>query len=201
MVNSRPLATSLRSAAVPLLSGPFLAISVLLAVAGAMKVYRPRYTVGALRTAGLPANNTLVRLLGFAEIGVGIAAVWTGNPLWAAATGIFYLGFAVFVVHALRSGIPIASCGCFGSPDTPPSVAHVVLDLMAAAVAFAVAIDPIGSWVGLPGAELWTGVAFLLFSGATVYLLYAIVNVLPQRSGNGRESSVRLSPTRGPVSE
>ena len=195
------MVTSLRSAAVPLLSGPFLAISALLAVAGAMKVYRPKYTVGALTAAGLPANTTLVRLLGLAEIGVGIAAIWTGASLWAVATGIFYLGFALFVIYALRSGIPIASCGCFGSPDTPPNVGHVVLDLTATAVALAVAIDPIGSWVGLPGVEPWTGVAFLLFSGATVYLLYAIVNVLPQRSNLGRESTVRLSPTRGPVSE
>ena len=145
--------TSLRSAAVPLLSGPFLAISALLAVAGATKIVRPKYTVGALRAAGLPASNSLVRLLGLAEVGAGIAAIWTGASLWAGAIGIFYLGFALFVIYALRSGIPIASCGCFGSPDTPPNVGHVVLDLTATAVALAVAIDPIGSWVGLPGVE------------------------------------------------
>ena len=193
--------TSLRSAAVPLLSGPFLAISALLAVAGATKIVRPKYTVGALRAAGLPASNSLVRLLGLAEVGTGLAAIWTGASLWAGAIGIFYLGFALFVIYALRSGIPIASCGCFGSPDTPPNVGHVVLDLTATAVALAVAIDPIGSWVGLPGVEIWTAVAFLLFSGATVYLLYAIVNVLPQRSSQSRQATVRLSPTRGPVSE
>ena len=193
--------TSLRSAAVPLLSGPFLAISALLAVAGATKIVRPKYTVGALRAAGLPASNSLVRLLGLAEVGAGLAAIWTGASLWAGAIGIFYLGFALFVIYALRSGIPIASCGCFGSPDTPPNVGHVVLDLTATAVALAVAIDPIGSWVGLPGVEIWTAVAFLLFSGATVYLLYAIVNVLPQRSSQSRQATVRLSPTRGPVSE
>lgn len=193
--------TSLRSAAVPLLSGPFLAISALLAIAGAMKIYRPKYTVGALRAAGLPANNALVRLLGLTELGVAVAAISTGSLPWAAATGIFYLAFAVFVIYALRSGIPIASCGCFGSPDTPPTVAHVVLDVMATAVAVAVAIDPIGSWVGLPGVEPWTGAAFLLFSGATTYLLYAIVNVLPRRSSIDRESTVRLSPSRSSVSE
>ena len=60
--------TSLRSPAVPLLSGPFLAISALLAVAGATKVFGPKYTVGALRAASLPANSTLVRLLGLAEV-------------------------------------------------------------------------------------------------------------------------------------
>jgi uncharacterized membrane protein YphA (DoxX/SURF4 family) len=193
--------TWLRSAAVPLLSGPFLAITTLLSVAGVMKVYRPKYTVGALRAAGLPANDALVRLLGVAEVGVGIAAISTGAPIWAAATGAFYLAFAIFVVHALRSGIPIASCGCFGSPDTPPSGGHLVLDLAAFVVALAVALNPVGSWVGLSGVGFWTEAAFLIFSVATVYLLYAIVNVLPQRSSIGRESNVRLSPTRGPVSE
>lgn len=185
----------------PLLSGPFLAITTLLAVAGVMKVYRPKYTVGALRAAGLPANNALVRLLGAAEVGVGIAALSTDAPMWAAAIGAFYLAFALFVVHALRSGIPISSCGCFGSPDTPPSVGHVVIDLAAFVVALAVALNPVGPWVGLPGVNIWTGAAFLLFSAATVYLLYAIVNVLPQRPNLRHESTVRLSPTRGPVSE
>jgi hypothetical protein len=184
-----------------LLSGPFLAITALLVVAGVMKVYRPKYTAGALRTAGLPSNNGLVRLLGISEIGAGVIALATGAPFWALASALFYLGFALFVIHALRSGSPISSCGCFGSPDTPPNVGHVVLDLAAFALALVVAANPVGSWVGLPGVDVWTAAAFLLFSGATVYLLYAIVNVLPQRSAVSRESTVRLSPTRSLVSE
>ena len=193
--------TWLRSGAVPLLAGPFLAISALLAAAGVMKVLRPRYTAGALRISHLPANESLVRLLGVAELAVGIGAIVTGSPYWAMGVGVSYLGFAGFVVFALRSGAPISSCGCFGSPDTPPSVGHVVLNTMAAVVAVAVAIRPVGPWVGLSGLDIGTGAAFLLFSGATVYLLYAIVNVLPQRSSTQRESTVRLSPTRGAVSE
>jgi len=193
--------TSLRSAAVPILSGPFLAITALLAVAGAMKISRPKYTAGALRAAGLPANDALVRLLGLAELGVGVAAVVTGSPVWAAATAAFYLGFAGFVVYALLSGAPISSCGCFGSPDTPPKVGHVVLDLSAAGVAIAVNLNPVGPWVGVSSLDLWPAVAFFLFSGAAVYLMFAIVNVLPQRSVVRRESPVRLSPARGPVSE
>jgi membrane protein implicated in regulation of membrane protease activity len=72
---------------------------------------------------------------------------------------------------------------------------------MAAVVAVAAAIVPVGPWVGLGGLDVGTGTAFLLFSGATVYLLYAIVNVLPQRSTNRRESTVYLSPARGAVDE
>jgi hypothetical protein len=194
--------TSLRSAAVHLLSGPFLAISALLVVAGSMKVYRPKFTVGALRAARLPAGPALVRGLGLGELVVGIGAIVNGGPLWATAVAVFYIGFAGFVIHALRSGIPISSCGCFGSPDTPPSVGHVVLNSTATAVALAVAIAPIGPWVGLSATDAGTATAFLLFSGATVYLLYAIVDVLPQRLTTDRTpSTIPLSATRRPIDE
>ena len=198
----RSVGTSLRSAAVHLLSGPFLAISALLVVAGSMKVYRPKFTVGALRAARLPAGPSLVRGLGLGELVVGIGAIVNGSPLWATAVAVFYIGFAGFVIHALRSGIPISSCGCFGSPDTPPSVGHVVLNSAATAVALAVAVAPIGPWVGLSATNAGTATAFLLFSGATVYLLYAIVDVLPQRLTPDRSlSTIPLSATRRPVDE
>jgi hypothetical protein len=193
--------TWLRSAAVPLLSGPFLAISILLAVAGVMKVYRPRFTTGALRAARLPANDGFVRSLGAAEMVVGVGAVVAGGAVWAVAVGLFYLGFTIFVLIALRSGAPISSCGCFGSPDTPPGVGHVILDLAATVVAFATALDPPGPWVGMTGTGPATVVPFLMFSGATVYLMYAIVNILPQRPPRAPAPIIQLSPTRGSVSE
>ena len=56
-----------------------------------------------------------------------------------ALVALSYLLFAAFVVVALRSGAPISSCGCFGKADTPPSVVHVVLDLLFAGVATAAA--------------------------------------------------------------
>jgi hypothetical protein len=194
--------TSLRSAAVHLLSGPFFAVSALLVVAGSMKVYRPKFTVGALRAARLPASLSLVRGLGLGELAVGIGAIVNGSQVWATAVAVSYIGFAGFVIYALRSGIPISSCGCFGSPDTPPSVGHVVLNSAATAVALAVAMAPIGPWVGLPGSDAGTTSAFLLFSAATVYLLYAIVDVLPQRLNPDRSlPTIPLSATRRLVDE
>ena len=58
-----------------------------------------------------------------------------GGPVFAALVAVSYLAFAGFVVVALRSGAPISSCGCFGKVDTPPSLVHVVIDLVLAAVA------------------------------------------------------------------
>jgi hypothetical protein len=170
-------------------------------MAGVMKVYRPKYTVGALSAARLPSTTGLVRLLGAAEVLAGVGAVIFGSRYWALAVTVFYLGFAWFVAFALRRGIPIASCGCFGSPDTPPRAGHLILNATAVLVALAVAISPVGPWVGLVGVGPGTTVTFLLFSGATVYLLYAVVNVLPQRQGVRRESTVRLSSPRESVDE
>lgn len=192
---------SLRSAAVPLLSGPFLAISILLVVAGVMKLRRPAFTAGALRALHLPAGESLVRLLGLAEIVVGSGAVVTGARPWAVAVGSFYIGFGIFVLLALRSDAPIATCGCFGSPDTPPSVGHVVLNSVSAGVALLAAIRPPGPWLGLGGIDPGSMIAFLLFSSAAVYLLYGIVNVLPQQRKANREVFVRLTPSAGTVDE
>jgi hypothetical protein len=52
----------------------------------------------------------------------------------------------------------------------------------------------------MTGAGPSTIVPFLMFSGATVYLLYAIVNILPQRPARA-EPIIQLSPTRGSVRE
>jgi uncharacterized membrane protein YphA (DoxX/SURF4 family) len=189
--------TWLQSAAVPPLSGPFLAISVLLAIAGWMKLYRPGFTAGAIRAVGIPASDVIVRVLGAAELGVGIWAAMTGARAAAATVGMFYLGFTVFVVLALRNDSPISSCGCFGSEDTPPNIGHVLLDVSAATVAFWAALSPPGPWVGMIGEPMSAIVPFLLFTGATVYLLYAIVNVLPRSIPGTPARIIPLWPTRG----
>jgi hypothetical protein len=182
---------------VPPLSGPFLAISVLLSIAGVTKIFRPAMTAGALRAAGIRANELAVRLLGVAEMVAGTWAVIAGDLLGAGAVGLFYLGFSLFVAKALRSGSPISSCGCFGSEDTPPTAGHLALDLTAAILAFWMALDPPGRWLGAPGEPLSTLVPFLLFSTATVYLLYAVVDVLPRRRPAAPVPLISLSPTRG----
>ena len=74
---------------------------------------------------------------------------------------------------------------------------HLALDLTAAILAFWMALDPPGRWLGAPGEPLSTLVPFLLFSTATVYLLYAVVDVLPRRRPAAPVPLISLSPTRG----
>ncbi len=110
------------------LSGPVAVFAVLLIVAGMAKAWRPAPTTAALAAAGLPAGRPLVILLGLLEVAVGAGVVLVATTLWLAAMTGLYLGFAAFIVAALRVGAT-GSCGCFGGNDTPPSLAHLALNL------------------------------------------------------------------------
>lgn len=163
----------------PFHSGLATAVMLLLMTAGAQKVADAAPTVGALRSAGLPSGQLLVRLLGIAEIGVAVAFLVAGGP-WAAALGaLFYAGFAGFVLLALSRDIPISSCGCFGKTDTPPSVAHVALNLGSVAVLVLAAIIPVQPMGGLVDASAGVVVPYVVAVGATVYLLYGMLTALP----------------------
>src|SRR5436190_19369134 len=103
------------------LAGPVVVVSALLALAGGMKVARPAATAGALRALRLPSTLPLVRLLGVAEVAIGIGAGLTLSPPFLVVLAATYLAFATFVVAALGTHTPLQSCGCFGTADTPPS--------------------------------------------------------------------------------
>ena len=123
------------------LAGPVIVVAALLALAGLLKLVRPVPTAGALRAMRLPSSVLAVRALGAAEVVLGLAAGITFSPPLLALTAAAYLAFAAFVVAALGSNVPLQSCGCFGQADTPPSAAHVVLDLAAAITVIAALVS------------------------------------------------------------
>ncbi|MDT7572307.1 MAG: hypothetical protein QOE05_2481 [Actinomycetota bacterium] len=157
-------------------TAPYLAAALLLVAAGAAKTIEPLSLVRALRAAGLRVRAPLlarwVRLFAAVEGVVGIAAVVRPGPLTATAVAISYAGFTAFVLRALRSGSPLASCGCFGKTDTPPTPGHAAVT---AALAIAAALVAVG-----PAASL--DVALLVVSGVLAYLTYVMLAVLPLTS-------------------
>ena len=112
---------------------------ILLVASGISKLKDPVPTVGALRAAKLPSSQVGVRILGVLETITSIAALAVGG-VFLLATALLYVGFAGFVIAALRGHFPLHSCGCFGRDDTPPTVMHagfnVVSAIALAAVAF-----------------------------------------------------------------
>lgn len=124
------------------LAGPLHLVALVLVVSGAQKLGRPLPAAQAMAAAGLrvPVRLRPVagRALGVVEAASGLAVFAVPHPaaaLWLAGA---YLALAGFVV-VLRRRDATASCGCFGSATTPPTTAHVVLNLAAAAVALAAA--------------------------------------------------------------
>ena len=118
-----------------------------------------------------------MRAFGVVEAVLAAIALFTGNPIAAVLVAASYLAFAGFVVVALRRGAAIASCGCFGKVDTPPSVVHVVLNLGADAP------DPSRLVVALPDVlrdQPLAGVPFALLLAIGVYLVFLAFTALPK---------------------
>lgn len=165
------------------LAGPVVVVAALLALAGAMKITRPAPTAGALRALRLPSSLSLVRALGVTEVVVGVAAGITFSPALLALLAAAYLAFTAFVVVALGSHAPLQSCGCFGQADTPPSRAHLVLNI-SAAVTVLTALS-----TGTPALRVtvsdqpWHAVPFLLLAVVCVYLCVLVLTVLPLTVG------------------
>lgn len=150
--------------------------SLVLVLTGAAKVARPFDLQRALTSLGMPRIPGVGVAIGLIEVIVGVAALFAPSVLWAQAA--LYLAFAGWVVLALRSNVPLASCGCLGRADTPPSAAHVTLNLVAVIVSVGAAFgDPLAmeSGIGL--------IAQLSVVAVGVFLAYVVLNDAAQLAG------------------
>jgi predicted MFS family arabinose efflux permease len=99
-----------------------------------------------------------------------------------------YLGFAAFVVAALRHGTMIGSCGCFGREDTPPHWSHVALNVVLAGVALALALQrdgaPLDAVLDRPG----QGAVVSVLAAVALALLYALYVELPRTLTEARRA-------------
>lgn len=148
-------------------AGVYAASAGLLVIAGGQKIADPMPLVRALRSMRLPAPRRVIRLGAAAEMLVGVAALVTDSRLVALLVGASYLGFTAVVVLALRRGGVLASCGCFGKRDVPPTRVHAVVTGGFAAVALTVP--------GTVGADAALALAALVVAVAA----YAVLAILP----------------------
>ncbi len=177
-------------------SGPLLAAAGLLVAAGAPKVRRPESAVRALHSVGLPVPALVVRMGGAAELAVGAAAVVTGARWTAALVAASYLAFTAFVALALRSGGVVASCGCFGRADTPPTLMHIAVNVLLAAGAASAVAAPPGGLPSVLSAAPWGGVPLLGYAAGCGVLAYYALAVLPTLSAQPSARSAARAPSR-----
>jgi hypothetical protein len=117
-------------------------LSILLVIAGGLKLRRPVRLTGLLVEAGLSYPGPLVLGLGAGEVALGICGIALparlGGALVALMFGVLACGGAIVGRRA-----PGSDCGCFGAASTPLGWWHVALNGAAAAGAGAVAlVDP-----------------------------------------------------------
>ena len=150
----------------------------LLAVAGAAKLVAPSGTAQALRAARLPASPVLVRVLGLAEITIGVATILVGGWVLPAAVALLYAGFSGFVAVRLRAGDTVG-CGCFGASTAPLTSGHLVFDVAATLVAVLFVADPAPSLSTVLADQPWAGIPYLMLVALGVTLSVAVLTVLP----------------------
>jgi hypothetical protein len=183
------------------LIGLYLVAAGLLVVAGVAKARRPDDTARAVVT-GLSARGArgggralslrpvrrCVRTLALAEAALGLAALILPRPVTAALVAFSYAAFTVVVVLTRRRGGPLATCGCFGRPDTPPTSVHVFLTLLLAVGAATVAATtPVHATVYSALAhQPWAGVPLVFVSAVGVWLSLQALSALAALEGARR---------------
>jgi hypothetical protein len=167
------------------LIGLYLIAAGLLCVAGVAKAVRPDDTARAMASL-LPGPPSLllmrwiVRLGALAEAVLGAVALAFPRPATAALVASSYLCFACVVAYVRRRGGPLATCGCFGRPDTPPTTLHLVIDLGLAASAAAVAMGAPhdGTLVTQLAHQPWAGFPLLFVSVVGLWLTALALSAL-----------------------
>jgi hypothetical protein len=164
------------------LIGLYLIACALLVVAGLAKLVRPDDTARALAAlvpVPLAGLRGLVRVGAAAEAALGLGALAAPRTVSASLVAVSYAAFAVFIAYARAKGGAIASCGCFGTPDTPATALHAVVNLGLAAAAVAVAVAaPTGSIISILAAQPLHGVPLVVVSALGAWLAYLAVSVL-----------------------
>ncbi len=166
------------------LIGLYLVACYLLVVAGVAKAARPDAT--ALALGALPANplpvrwvRRLVRAGSAAETALGLVALALPGPVSAWLVAASYMAFAATVGYVRSRGGALASCGCFGTPDTPATALHLAVDVGLAAAAVAVARGtPAGSMLRVLAHQPAHGLPLVVISALAAWLAYLTVSTL-----------------------
>jgi len=170
--------------------GPYVVGCATLVVAGLAKTRRPQDTARALGVLiprlPLRMGGYGVRVAAGFEAVLGCVAMVEPRPVLAGGVAASYLAFAGYVAFARSRGGVLASCGCFGTPDTPATRTHVVVDLGLAAGAAAVAgAGPAGNLVTILGRQPLAGVPLLVLAGVGTALVIVTMTSLA-RLGSAR---------------
>jgi hypothetical protein len=165
------------------LIGLYIIACLLLVAAGVAKAVRPDDTARALAsTVHAPVRyvRALVRMGSIVEVVVGLIALLVPRPWSAGLVAVSYVAFASFVIYARSTDGAVASCGCFGTPDTPATLVHAIINAALALSAGVVAwsAPPSDTIVGILSHQPGQGIALVAVSTLGAWLVYLSISVL-----------------------
>jgi hypothetical protein len=174
----------------------YLVACILLVAAGTAKAVRPTDTARALATfmsQPLVRIRPLVRFGSVAEATLGCIAILVPRAGPAGLVALSFAGFAVVIASARHKGGAISSCGCFGTPDTPATMLHVVVNIGLALAAASVA------WLaGQDGEDRpcrpghGHGLPLVVASAVCAWLTYLAISVLAELQAVRRLTAVEF---------
>lgn len=173
------------------LIGPYLVACALLVIAGVMKLIRPDDTARAMalvvpshlrRLLQVRTLRVLIRSGALAEVALGTVAMFLPRPVPAALVAASYAIFAGVVVYVRSQGGSLASCGCFGTLDTPATWLHVIINSGLAIAGVAVALDaPVGgSTVSILAGQPLYGMPFAAAGALCIWLMFLALSSLSE---------------------
>ncbi len=123
-----------------------------------------------------------------AEAALGLTALVLPRPVTAVPVALSYAAFGAVVVYARWRGGPLATCGCFGRPDTPPTSVHLLLDLtLAVAAAVVAATAPSqGTLMSELARQPWAGIPLVFVSAVGLWLSLLALSSLAALEGARR---------------
>ena len=171
------------------LIGPYLIGAGLLVVAGVAKTLQPADTARAMATLlARPGHSAppgpwvqaVVRAGALMEVAIGLVALAVPRTATAVLVALSYGVFTGVVAVARWRGGSLSSCGCFGRPDVPATVLHLLLNLAFAATALAVSLHaPQGGTVlAVLTHQPMAGLPLLFVSAVGLYLSYLALSPL-----------------------
>jgi hypothetical protein len=133
------------------LFGLYLSSVLLLLGAGTAKTIRPHGTSRALAEAleAWPYRRGVwaLRLGALCETALATTGIVYPVRAVVALVAVSYAAFALFVLWATLRGGVLATCGCFGTPDTPPTAGHLLINILATAAAAYTAVAQRGGYL------------------------------------------------------
>ena len=153
-----------------------------LALAAVAKLRDPGPADRALGAVGMVHGRVLVRAIATGELAIAAWCLIAPGTAAMAALAAVYVSFAGAVSRMRQAGV--SDCGCFGERSFEPGVAHLALNLCAAAIAMVAVIVPPPGIAAVADRAPLEAVALACGVAGCVYLSYLAFTALPKAWGS-----------------